>query len=73
MTKFRKNLFRHRILALFYIANIRFYLDSLYDSTIPLVISLLDTCYKVRIILQKKFEESRTDFSWALHGNTTVL
>ena len=45
MTKFLENLFKGSILALFFIANILFYLDSLNDSEIPLVNFLLDTRY----------------------------
>ena len=42
MTKFLENLLRHKILALFYIANILFCLDSLYFFTIHWVNFFLD-------------------------------
>ena len=45
MAKFLEILLRDSILALFYIANILFYLGGLYDSRIPLVNFLLDTRY----------------------------
>ena len=43
MTKFFENLLKDSILALFFIANIHFHPDSLYDSKIPLVNFLSDT------------------------------
>ena len=46
MIKFLENLHRDSVLTLFYIANIPFHLDSLYDSRIPLVNFSLDERYK---------------------------
>ena len=54
MAKFLEILHRDSILALFYIANILFYLGGLYDSRIPLVNFLLDTRYQFHPWIQLK-------------------